>query len=177
MELGLTWGKNTRRRCLRTGWWRESSELPERKIEKDWENFIMVNFPVFFFTVRQISLRWSNIIRMIRSGTAGWSVHLASRAQKEIPWRVLMVKRDGKGPTDLTRLLYGPYRNQYWFPKHKNTAFWLSVVVSPCNRQWRPTGGVEVKLYSFFNLGDGWGGWSESRLGRFTPGNAPVPMV
>jgi hypothetical protein len=26
-----------------------------------------------------------------------------------------------------------------------------------------------VKLYSFFNLGDRWGGWTTPRLGSFTP--------
>jgi hypothetical protein len=30
---------------------------------------------------------------------------------------------------------------------------------------------TEVQLYSFFNLGARWGGWSASRSGRFTPGN------
>ena len=29
--------------------------------------------------------------------------------------------------------------------------------------------GVEVDLYSFFNLGARWGGWSMSCPGRFTP--------
>ena len=31
-------------------------------------------------------------------------------------------------------------------------------------------GGVEVYLYSFFNLGDRWGGWSTRRPSHFTPG-------
>jgi len=30
-------------------------------------------------------------------------------------------------------------------------------------------GGVDVSLYSFFNLGAKWGGWSTPRPGRFTP--------
>jgi hypothetical protein len=29
---------------------------------------------------------------------------------------------------------------------------------------------VEVRLYTFFNLGTRWGGWSTPRPGRFTPG-------
>ena len=33
-----------------------------------------------------------------------------------------------------------------------------------------PRGGVELQLYSFFNLGARWGGWSTPRPGRFTPG-------
>jgi len=38
-------------------------------------------------------------------------------------------------------------------------------------RPRRPGGGVEVKRYSFFNLGARWGGgWSTPRPGRFTPG-------
>ena len=37
--------------------------------------------------------------------------------------------------------------------------------------------GVEVQLYSFFNLGARWGGWSTPRPGRFTPGKDPVPIV
>ena len=32
-----------------------------------------------------------------------------------------------------------------------------------------PRGGVEVQLYSFFNLGARWGEWLTPRLGRFTP--------
>jgi hypothetical protein len=39
---------------------------------------------------------------------------------------------------------------------------------SPYNGPWRPRGGVEVQLYSFFNLGARWGGWSTPRLDRFT---------
>jgi hypothetical protein len=30
--------------------------------------------------------------------------------------------------------------------------------------------GVEVYLYSFFNLGSRWGGWSTTRPSGFTPG-------
>jgi len=37
--------------------------------------------------------------------------------------------------------------------------------------------GVEVYLYSFFNLGTRWSGWSTPRSGRFTPGKDPVPIV
>jgi hypothetical protein len=37
--------------------------------------------------------------------------------------------------------------------------------------------GVEVRLYSFFNIGTRWGGWSTPRPGRFTPGIAAVPFV
>jgi hypothetical protein len=37
--------------------------------------------------------------------------------------------------------------------------------------------GVDVQLYPFFNLGARWGGWSTPRLGRFIPGNDPVPIV
>ena len=36
-------------------------------------------------------------------------------------------------------------------------------------------GGVEVQLYSFFNVGARWGGWSMPRPGRFTPGKDPAP--
>jgi hypothetical protein len=36
---------------------------------------------------------------------------------------------------------------------------------------------VEVELYSFFNLSTRWGGRSTPRLGRFTPGKDPVPIV
>ena len=32
-------------------------------------------------------------------------------------------------------------------------------------------------LYSFFNLGARWGGWSTPRPDRFTPGKNPVPIV
>jgi len=37
--------------------------------------------------------------------------------------------------------------------------------------------GVEVQLYSFFNLAARWGGWSAPRPGRFTPGKDPAPIV
>jgi hypothetical protein len=37
--------------------------------------------------------------------------------------------------------------------------------------------GVEVYIYSFFNLSARWGGWSTPRLGCFTPGKHPVPIV
>jgi len=40
----------------------------------------------------------------------------------------------------------------------------------------RPSGGVEVWLYSFFNLGAKWCGWSTSRPGRLTPGNPRFPL-
>jgi hypothetical protein len=36
---------------------------------------------------------------------------------------------------------------------------------------------VEAQLYSFFNLGARWGGWSAPRPGRVTPGKYPVPVV
>ena len=38
-------------------------------------------------------------------------------------------------------------------------------------------GGGEVHLYSFFNFGAGWGGWSTPHTGQFTPGKEPVPIV
>jgi len=47
----------------------------------------------------------------------------------------------------------------------------------PQNRPRRPRGGVEAKLYSFFDLGARWGGWSTPRPGQFTPGKDPVPIV
>ena len=37
------------------------------------------------------------------------------------------------------------------------------------NLPWRPWRGTEMQLYSFFNLGTWWGGWSTPRPGRFTP--------
>jgi hypothetical protein len=37
--------------------------------------------------------------------------------------------------------------------------------------------GVDVKLYSFFNLGARWRGWSTPHPGRFTPGKDPVSFV
>jgi hypothetical protein len=38
-------------------------------------------------------------------------------------------------------------------------------------------GGVNVQLYSFFNLGGRWGGWPTPRLGRFNSGEDPAPIV
>ena len=40
-----------------------------------------------------------------------------------------------------------------------------------------PRGEGEVQLYSFFNLGARWCGWSKPRLGRFTSGKNPVHIV
>ena len=38
--------------------------------------------------------------------------------------------------------------------------------------------GVEEYIYSFFNFGPRWGGWSTPRPGRFTPGKeTPVPIL
>jgi hypothetical protein len=39
--------------------------------------------------------------------------------------------------------------------------------------QW----GSRFKLYSFFNHGTIWGGWSTPRPGRFAPGKDPVSFV
>jgi len=50
-------------------------------------------------------------------------------------------------------------------------------VISPWNRPRSPREGEELYLYSFFNLGARWGGWSTPRPGRFTPGKEPVPNV
>ena len=41
----------------------------------------------------------------------------------------------------------------------------------------RPRGGVQLYIYSFFNFGVSWGGWSTPRPGRFTLGKDPVPIV
>ena len=46
--------------------------------------------------------------------------------------------------------------------------------VHPYNRSRMPRGGVEVQPYSFFNLGDRWGGWSTPRPCRFNPGITPL---
>ena len=40
----------------------------------------------------------------------------------------------------------------------------------------KPRGGVEVYLYSFFNFGAKWGGWSTPRSGRFNPGKTRYPL-
>ena len=37
--------------------------------------------------------------------------------------------------------------------------------------------GADVQLYTSFNLGARWGGWSTPRPGRFTPGKDPVRIV
>ena len=37
--------------------------------------------------------------------------------------------------------------------------------------------GVEVQLYTFFNLDAMLGGWLTPRPGHFTPGEDPVPIV
>jgi hypothetical protein len=41
------------------------------------------------------------------------------------------------------------------------------------NRPRRPRGGVDLELYSFFNLGARWSGWSMPRPGRFNPRGRP----
>jgi hypothetical protein len=45
------------------------------------------------------------------------------------------------------------------------------------NLAGRPTEGVEIQLYCFFNIGARWGGRLTPRPGGFTPGNEPVPIV
>jgi hypothetical protein len=47
----------------------------------------------------------------------------------------------------------------------------ISYIISYHNRPRRPRGEVELLLYSFFNLGVRWGGWSTLRSGRFSSGN------
>ena len=42
---------------------------------------------------------------------------------------------------------------------------------------WKPRGGVEVELYSYFNLGARWGGLSTPRSCRFTQGKDLVLIV
>ena len=37
--------------------------------------------------------------------------------------------------------------------------------------------GSNVYLYTFFNLGAIWGGWSTPRPSSFIPGNDPVPII
>jgi hypothetical protein len=48
---------------------------------------------------------------------------------------------------------------------------------SPLNRQRQPRRGVQVWLYSSFNLGARCGGWSTPRPGRFTPRKYPVSIL
>jgi hypothetical protein len=49
--------------------------------------------------------------------------------------------------------------------------------MSHYNRPRRHRGGVEISLYSFFNLGPKWGGWSTPRSGRFTHGKDPAHIL
>jgi len=46
-----------------------------------------------------------------------------------------------------------------------------------CIGGWMGPRAEEVFLYSFFNLGARWSGWSTPRPGRFIPGKDPVPIV
>jgi hypothetical protein len=49
----------------------------------------------------------------------------------------------------------------------------VSIIIVISNRLSPPQKaqrGREVYLYSFFNLGARWGGWSKPRPDRFTPG-------
>ena len=48
---------------------------------------------------------------------------------------------------------------------------------SPWNKKQMFTEGIEVKIYSFFNLCARWGGCSTSLLARFTPWKDPVLIV
>ena len=41
----------------------------------------------------------------------------------------------------------------------------------------RPTGGVKVWFYSFFNLCAILGGWLTPRPSQVTPGNNPIPTI
>jgi hypothetical protein len=49
--------------------------------------------------------------------------------------------------------------------------------ISPYIWPRRPTAGLEVKLYSFLNLGGRLGKWSTPRPGRFTPEKHPVSIL
>jgi len=51
------------------------------------------------------------------------------------------------------------------------------IYISPKNLSRKPGGGIEIYLYSLFNFGDRWGGWSTPSSGRFTPGKDPVRIV
>jgi hypothetical protein len=53
----------------------------------------------------------------------------------------------------------------------------IILVNSPENRSRKPRGGVEVHLYSFFNLGARGGGWPTPCLGRIIPGKDPIFIV
>jgi hypothetical protein len=46
----------------------------------------------------------------------------------------------------------------------------------PYNRPRRSIGGVEIHLYSFFNLADGWGGWSTPRPVALPPVKTWYPL-
>ena len=53
----------------------------------------------------------------------------------------------------------------------------LYVQSSPYNRPWRPTGGVEVCFYSFFNLGARWGWVFNAKPRPLYHQIGPVPTV
>jgi len=65
-------------------------------------------------------------------------------------------------------------RNLFLYKKVKTK---VKFTLEQAMKAQRGSRGVEVQLYSFFNLGVRWGGWSTLCPGRFTPGKDPVPIV
>ena len=90
-------------------------------------------------------------------------------------------------------IIFGEYRLQsssicsffhctqkFWFTTNllllQNRAVTFHPNKSHPIRPRRPRRGVEVELYSFFNLGARWGRCSRPLPGRLTPGEDPVPI-
>ena len=61
-----------------------------------------------------------------------------------------------------------------YFLKHTRLNIKVTFILE---HDTKAQGGVEVYLYSFFNLGTRCGGWSTPRPGRFTPGKDSVLTV
>ena len=68
----------------------------------------------------------------------------------------------------------GQERSQHKFRNHIHLVKANFILEQVLKAQ---TGGAEVQLNSFFNLGNSWGECSTPRPGRFIPGYYPVPHV
>jgi len=83
---------------------------------------------------------------------------------------------DVLGNAELNGQQHDLYESHIHFGELK-TKRWGKGKVHPRTSHGGPEGGVEVELYSFFNFGARWSGWSTPRAGRFTSGKDPVPIV
>ena len=144
---------------------------------------------------------WVSTLRQNRRGGTpsaeirqkAWRVgnwtHTRAQPEDNSPQNVTLIKDlTGVAPsTVLQVLLVQPIHSTLFYNTQptKRTVFFVrlhlyknvKVQSTPRTGHERPHGGVDVLLYSFFDLGARWGGWSTLRPARFTPGKDSVPIL